>query len=137
MITITSITFLVLAIGQIILAGLLRGKFSRLGVWLMLLGSILLMHWVSLGESGFMRMIWICSVLMASMKAITYREWSATRNRKLTWSRWLMFSCLWFGMDPAAFVTRRKVEWKSHAVVGGLVPYVWISQLMDLLSVRC
>ena len=133
-------TFLILTIGQIVLAGILRGKISRPGVWLLMLASVFLMHWASLDESGFMRMIWICSVLMASMKAITYREWCATGNRKLTWSRWLMFSCLWFGMDPAAFMTRRKVEWKSHAAIGGLclvsgLVCVWICYLLDVRNV--
>lgn len=133
-------TFLILTIGQIVLAGFLGGKFFRLGVWLMMLASVLLMHWVSLGESGFMRMILICSVLLASMKAITYREWCATRKKKLSWPRWLMFSCLWFGMDPGAFVTRRKVEWKSHIVVGGLclifgLIAVWFCYLLDIRNV--
>jgi hypothetical protein len=138
--TIIWFTFLALFILQVILAGILRGKFSRPGVWLVMLGSVFLMHWVLIGESGFMRMIWICSVLMVSMKMITYREWCAAGNRKLTWPRWLMFSCLWFGMDPGAFVTRRKVEWKSHIVVGGLclisgLIVVWVCYLLDVRNV--
>ncbi len=41
-------TFLILTIGQIVLAGILRGKISRPGVWLLMLASVFLMHWASL-----------------------------------------------------------------------------------------
>ena len=134
------ITFLALIIGQITLAGILRGKFSRLAVWLLMLGSVFLMHWVSIGESGFMRMIWICSVLLAGMKAIIYREWCAKGNKHLSWMRWLMFSCLWFGMDPGAFVVRRRVVWKSHFLIGCLclisgLAGVWVCYVLDVRNV--
>ncbi|MGJ8656788.1 MAG: wax synthase family protein [Akkermansiaceae bacterium] len=134
------LTFLGLVGGQILLAGVLGGKFCRGGVWGMLLGALVLMHWVALDEGGFMRMVWICSVLMAGMKAITYREWCVVGGRRLPWGRWLMFSCLWFGMDPGAFVARRRVEWRSHVVVGsaclvvGLMG-VWVCYLLDVRSV--
>jgi hypothetical protein len=134
------ITFIALVFGQIVLAGILRGKFSRWAVWLMLLSAIYMMHWISIDESGFLRMILICSVLMASMKAIVYREWCADRNRHLGWMRWIMFSCLWFGMDPSAFVIRKSVEWKSHAWVGGLCVVfgllgVWVCFLFNVRNV--
>ena len=134
------ITFIALIFGQIVLAGILRGKFSRWAVWLMLLVAIYMMQWVSIGESGFLRMILICSVLMASMKAIVYREWCAAGNKHLSWLRWIMFSCLWFGMDPSAFRHRRNFEWKTHAVVGGLCVVcgllgVWLSFLFDVRNV--
>lgn len=134
------ITFFSIAVGQILVAGLLRGKFSRLAVWVMMLGCVTVMHWVSLGEPALMRMIWICSVLMAGMKAITYREWCADGDGRLTWNRWLMFSSLWFGMNPGAFEVSRKMEWKSHAVVGSLciisgLVGVWICYLLDVRNV--
>lgn len=134
------ITFLALIIAQIALAGILRGKFFRVGVWAMVFAAIYLMHWVSLDESGFMRMILFCSVLMASMKAIVYREWCASGNNRLIWTRWMMFSCFWFGMDPAVFRVRKSVEWKSHVVVGGLcvvagILGVWLSYLFDVRNV--
>ena len=134
------ITFLVLALGQLLLAKLLEGRFPRFAVWLMALSALFCMHWVALGESGFMRMIWLCSVLMAGMKAIVYREWCAVRNRKLSWSSWLMFAYLWFGMDPGAFLVRRKMEWKSHALVGSLCLLagcvgVYICYLLDVRNV--
>lgn len=134
------IIFFTLALGQLSLAKLLGSRFPRFTVWLLALSSLFCIHWLTLGESGFMRMIWLCSVLMAGMKAVVYREWCVARNSELSWSRWLMFSCLWFGMDPGAFVQRRTVEWKSHVLVGGLcmiagLVSVYVCYLLDVRNI--
>ncbi len=131
------ITFFVLCCLQIALAGIFKGTLSRFGAWAMLVVAMFIMHSVSHGESGFMRMIFLCSVLMASMKAIVYREWCASGNRCLTLGRWVLFSCFWFGMDPAEFKLRKVVEWKSHGLVGGLclilgLVGVWMSYKFDV-----
>ena len=110
--------FFLLTLGQIFLAKVLEGRLGRVTVWLILFSVLGLMHWLTLEENAFLRMIWLCSVLMAGMKMVVYREW-LHRNEALTWRHWILFACFWFGMDPGAFRTRRRVEWKSHVLTGG------------------
>ncbi len=131
------IIFFVLVVGQLFIAGILGGRLSRLGSWMMMLVCVVVMHLVSLGSPALLRMVWICSVMLASMKVVVYREWCVGRGLALPWMRWWMFAGLWFGMDPGAFLRRRKVEWRSHAMVGSLclvggVVLVWICYLLEV-----
>jgi len=112
------VTFTVLFMGLIILAGFAGGKLPRMVAWLMVVSAVAVMHWVALDAVGWLRMFWICTVLLAGMKAITYREWCADGGRRLLWARWFMFASVWVGMDPGAFVTRRRLKWRSHVWVG-------------------
>lgn len=64
------------------------------------------------------RMVALCCVLLAAMKALVYVEWAAG-GRRLGWGRYLAFVFLWFGMDPGAFAARRaNIEWRSHLRIG-------------------
>lgn len=66
-----------------------------------------------------LRMIVICTTLLALMKGIVYAEWRRQTGGQLTWGRWLMFSALWFGMDPTAWQgKRKKVSWKGDFYTG-------------------
>jgi len=126
------LTCLGLALIQLLLARGLGAKTPRAVAWLGVLAAFYYMHHVAIEAPSLIRMIILCIVLLAGMKWIVYREWSAKKNRKLSWSRWWMFSALWFGMDPGCFAGRRKdCEWRSHAVtgascvlVGGLLWYL-------------
>lgn len=64
-----------------------------------------------------LRMVGICCVLLGSMKGIVYAEWS--RPHYLSLIQYLVFSCLWFGMDPGTFRRRRpKLTWLPDIGVG-------------------
>ncbi len=66
-----------------------------------------------------LRMIVICTTLLALMKGIVYAEWTRQTGGQLSWPRWMMFSALWFGMDPAAWQgKRRKLSWKGDFYTG-------------------
>ena len=65
-----------------------------------------------------LRMAVFCTFLLGAMKALVYVEWAAT-GRRLTWGRYLIFSFLWFGMEPGTFARRRMgLEWRSHLRIG-------------------
>ena len=70
-----------------------------------------------------LRMVVICTTLLALMKGIVYAEWRRQTGDQiggsLSWPRWMMFSALWFGMDPAAWQgKRRKLNWKHDFYTG-------------------
>ncbi len=115
------LTFLTLVISQLLLARGLGGRMPRILMWVGVVTSLFVMHFVAINETGFLRMILLCNVLLAGMKWVVYREWTLDTGKKLSWCRWWMFSALWFGMEPSCFVGKcREVEWRSHAVVGAL-----------------
>ena len=113
------LTFIALIFSQLLCARWLGNRAPRALVWILVITALAVMHFIALDEPSFLRMVLLCSVLMAGMKWIVYREW-ASEKRSLTWCRWWMFSALWFGMDPTAFQgsVRKNLEWKSHAITG-------------------
>ncbi len=113
------LTCIGLALIQLLLARSFGSSIPRALAWIGVVAAFSVMHQVAIDEPSLIRMVTLCIVLLAGMKWIVYREWSAQRNRSLSWSRWWMFSALWFGMDPGCFAgKRRNCEWKSHAVTG-------------------
>lgn len=108
----------------LVVAAALAGRLWALGplplarafAWLTLLGGVVVLF--PLDWDPILRMVALCSFLLAAMKSLVYIEWAA-RGRRLTWGRYLVFAFLWFGMDPGAFIKRRdKVEWRSHLRIG-------------------
>ncbi len=64
-----------------------------------------------------LRMIGICSVLLAAMKGIVYAEWC--RPHKLPIHHYLVFAIFWFGMDPGTFRRRRnQLTWLPDIGIG-------------------
>lgn len=140
------LTFFGLAFGQLFIARWLGGRMPRFVMWVGVITCLFVMHFVAIEEAGFLRMILLCSVLLAGMKWVVYREWSLDTGKGLSWCRWWMFAGLWFGMEPGCFVgKRRELEWRSHAVVGilcligGLLGlwlcYVWQVESVVILFV--
>ena len=88
---------------------------NRLVLWggvLLVMGTVQLMH---LEAVPFERMLVTCTALLLCMKGIVLAEWGG----RMSWPRRLMFTFLWFGMDPIPFTAkRRKVTWKKDAYVG-------------------
>ncbi len=83
----------------------------RLSGWLWLIALVALADVSLANENAVWRMVGICSVLLGGMKGLVYAEWAG--QKKLSISRYLIFAFLWFGMDPAAFATRRaNLAWK-------------------------
>lgn len=96
-------------------------KLPRLFWWTAILLPFALTHFYLINFPVFARMVGLCVVLLLGMKIIIYSEWRRDGGRVLSMSRWLMFSFLWFGMDPKAWVGRRRqLEWKSHLKLGAL-----------------
>ncbi|MGB0775427.1 MAG: wax synthase family protein [Akkermansiaceae bacterium] len=86
-------------------------------LWLGLLSMIFSIERLLAHDSIFVRMVVLCAALMLGMKGLVYREW----GQPLSPARWFCFTFLWFGMDPSAFVKRRRnLRWKQHAVIGNL-----------------
>jgi len=83
--------FFLLTLGQIFLAKVLEGRLGRVTVWLILFSVLGLMHWLTLEENAFLRMIWLCSVLMAGMKMVVYREWLHRNEALLVF----IFATIW------------------------------------------
>lgn len=90
---------------------------KRLVGWL-LLGVMVAGADLALTDSGaVVRMVGICCVMLGGMKGLVYAEWAG--EQRLTWSRYAVFAFLWFGMDPASFLSRRKgLSWKDEVRTG-------------------
>ena len=87
----------------------------RLVWWVTILLPYGITHLIMISEPAFLRMVGLCTVLLLSMKVITYMEWFQSGGKRLPWHRWIAFSFLWFGMQPMAWTgKRRALEWKSH-----------------------
>jgi len=96
-----------------------RWILARPIVWLVTLSAYAVIYIVSVNEAPFFRMVLLCCVLMAGMKWVVYSEWRRQDRVALSWSCWLCFALLWFGMNPAAWVgERRELKWKSDAYWG-------------------
>jgi len=87
--------------------------------WIGILIPYGVVHFLMLKEPAFARMIGLCTTLLLAMKTITYMEWLKTGGKPMPMLRWFLFSFLWFGMQPKAWVgKRRKIEWLSHLKAG-------------------
>ncbi|MEO1857927.1 MAG: MBOAT family protein [Rubritalea sp.] len=112
---------LLLALTLIALAKLIFDRLvvGRMMVWLVPLAAYVVMHFASLELPPLLRMVLLCGVLMAGMKWIVYSEWRRTCGQALPWGRWLCFGLLWFGMEPKAWVgKRRSLQWKPDVLWG-------------------
>ena len=85
--------------------------------WLVLIASLAVAHLAMKDAPPIWRMVAICCVLLGGMKGLVYAEWA--RGRGLPFPRYLIFSFLWFGMDPGSFRVRRKgLGWRQDVVIG-------------------
>lgn len=94
---------------------------ARLAAWSFLAGAVALVHGLMLDSDPVARMVGICLVLLAGMKGLVFIEWSAERPRKnvLDLHTYLLFALAWFGMDPGAFVERKKgLSWRADVGIG-------------------
>lgn len=105
-----------------------------LGIFRWVVGRWVVPRWVIWGVSvmvllgverlysdahAILRMVVICTTLLALMKGIVYSEWNRQTGGALSWCRWLMFSALWFGMDPSVWKgERRQLSWKKDFFIG-------------------
>ena len=95
---------------------LLPSRAARMGAWAALAGGVICLSFLE--RPPLLRMAVFCTFLLGAMKALVYVEWAAT-GRRLTWGRYLIFSFLWFGMEPGTFARRRMgLEWRSHLRIG-------------------
>jgi len=102
-------------------------RVPRIVWWTGILMPFAVTHLTLLHALPFARMVGLCIVLLMGMKVITYMEWIIGGGKRMSWVRWGAFSFLWFGMQPMAWVGRRKrigqLEWRSH-VVYALIPMI-------------
>jgi len=103
----------------------------RLVWWFGILIPYGVAHFMLIDIPVFLRMVGLCVVLLLSMKVIIYMEWVRGGGKVLPWQRWFAFSYLWFGMQPKAWVgKRRKLEWQSHvksAIIAMVIGAVGLS----------
>lgn len=89
----------------------------RLLGWCVLFASVAGAHFLLMGSDPIIRMVGICSVLLAGMKGLVYAEWVG--EEKLPLARYCAFAFLWFGMDPASFRNKRNaLSWKPDVKIG-------------------
>ncbi|HEX5791294.1 MAG TPA: MBOAT family protein [Luteolibacter sp.] len=102
-----------------LLAGIHAVWLRRLLGWFVLALAVAAAHFVLCEAPAFLRMVGICCVLLAGMKGLVYAEWAAG-SLPLSWGCYLVFACLWFGMDPGTFRVRKAgLAWKGDLAVGG------------------
>ncbi len=91
--------------------------------WLLLIMLLINVHLALMGYDAFTRMVGICCVLLGGMKGLLYAEWA--KSEKLPLPRYLIFSFLWFGMDPGTFRFKNpKLKWKSDIAIGALLTII-------------
>lgn len=80
-------------------------------------------HFILIEDGAFTRMVGICCVLLGGMKGLVYAEW--VKSEKLPLPRYLIFSFLWFGMDPGTFRFKNpKLKWKSDIAIGSVLTII-------------
>ncbi|MFD2157564.1 MBOAT family protein [Rubritalea tangerina] len=92
----------------------------RWAVWGLVIAIYMAVHVLVIDENPFLRMVALCSVLMAGMKAVVYSEWRRGGGGWLRWRPYLYFVAAWFGMDPRPWekLGRVRSEWKKDMIVG-------------------
>lgn len=101
------------------LAKLSRPHARRALSWVILIAITAAAHLVMMEDPPLVRMTGLCFVLLGGMKGLVYTEWSCRQN--LTLGRYMIFSFLWLGMDPASFVSRRTgLSWRLDLVWGAV-----------------
>lgn len=114
----------------------------RLAGWLLLAALVAGADGILLECDPIVRMVGICCVLLGAMKGLVYAEWAAAAEHRLTFPRYALFACCWFGMDPASFRARRPgLSWKSDVRLGLLLMligtlsawFVWKMEWRQLL----
>lgn len=99
----------------LIFLSLSRFVTKRFILWSGVVIAVTAVHLLHLDTPAFGRMVVICSTLLLCMKGLVLAEWGG----RLTWARWVIFTFLWFGMDPIPFAAkRRQVTWKKDAAIG-------------------
>lgn len=99
----------------LIFLGFSRLLSNRVLLWAGMLTVLVAVHFLHLNDPPFGRMVVICSTLLICMKGIVLAEW----GKRLTFSRWCIFTFLWFGMEPTPFTAKkRQLRWKKDALVG-------------------
>ncbi len=93
---------------------------KRLAGWLLLMAMVAGADRTLTDSAAVVRMVGVCCVMLGGMKGLVYAEWAS--GQRLTWPRYAVFAFLWFGMDPASFVNRRKgLSWKHDVRIGWLL----------------
>jgi alginate O-acetyltransferase complex protein AlgI len=100
-----------------LLAGVRQVSTRRVMGWLVVAALIMGVHFLLRDAGPVQRMVGICLVLLGGMKGLVYAEWA--RGKGLPTGRYLVFSLLWFGMNPGDFVRRSpNLSWKEDVGVG-------------------
>lgn len=104
----------------LVLLGVFSGRFalSMMAGWAITLGLVGGAHVILLDADPIARMVGICVVLLAGMKALVYRVWGG----RLSVGSYLVFALGWFGMDPGSFQKRRAdLSWQNDVFLGGIL----------------
>lgn len=118
---------------------------SGLVPWMIALVSFLWINFSLLSQPPFFRMIAIISILIMSMKIITWHSYQQRNKIQYGIKEWTYFSLLWFGMHPFLFLKkhnpfpkkgRRMILFGLSRIILGLV-FIYFSWWLlgsDLLN---
>jgi hypothetical protein len=103
-----------------ILASVKSRKLGRACGWFWFILLTTAAHFILIENGAFTRMVGICCVLLGGMKGLVYAVWA--NKEKLPLPRYLIFSFLWFGMDPGTFRFKNpNIIWKKDIAIGFLL----------------
>lgn len=109
-----------------VLANVSSAPIRRLLGWSVVIVGVVAANQVLFDSPSLLWMVGICCVLLGGMKGLLYAEWAI--REKLPLTRYLIFSLLWFGMEPGCFKTRRtNLSWKQDVGWGTLWMVIGIS----------
>jgi len=115
--------------------------------WLIVTIGVVAVHYAYINAHVFVRMIALCSTMLAGMKLVVYQAWiDESKTNRLSSIQWAGFTYLWIGMDPTpwkyAFVERkgdkrninggvgrRAKAWRKDVLVGSLCMLVGVTSV--------
>ncbi len=90
--------------------------------WITVIGSMFLVHILTISEGAGIRMLALITVLLLAMKGVVVIEAYKGRGRRLSLLKWLAFLA-WFGMRPSIFESlgSKKLEGAGKLIGFGVI----------------
>jgi hypothetical protein len=97
--------FVLINIAMILLGWIFIRQQTVILCWLMLVGTVLAIHFIFINASPVIRMLAIIATTFTGMKVISVTEGYKNKALKLTFIQWLVYAIGWAGMRAQPFET--------------------------------